>query len=413
MLPHFPLFSPLIGAFGRGAFSTANRTTATGGAVTTSTAATASATTQQQGSTARRKVSVDANKFPRMRLESCGSLLESYARGFTTPLSSSSSSLTNQQPGQQQQQQRTGGVRSLGKCSPQSVTPSSSSSISSSMPTAFKSLSPWWAGGEVGDRQQQQHHLHHPDNEYLNSLVTEELRTQLTVSTSPEESHQHQVIKDFGQSPLSCLLRQMQLSNQQAMVGTTSTPTAAKRGSGLFDDDPLGVVTVSPLASPRGAPTLPPPSQQSSTPVAVAAATTTATSVSGCSTSAPVCIPSNGGSRGEIEAFDFPCSFCPSFSSCSCGCCCRGQGGGGQDSAFNSGGTPTVICEFGAVGSTSLHSMTSEGQDSALALSEAKDDTTPDLPLLHDAPGTFGSMVSSALIANKPIPHILMRPGST
>ncbi|KAL5963296.1 hypothetical protein TSMEX_008961 [Taenia solium] len=260
------------------------------------------------------------------------------------------------------------------------------------MPTAFKSLSPWWAGGEVSDRQQQQHSLHHPDNEYLNSLVTEELRTQLTVSTSPEESHQQQLIKDFTQSPLSCLLRQMQLSNQQAMAGTTSTPTGAKRGSGLFDDDPLGVVTASPLASPRGAPTLPPPSQQPSTPVAVAAATTTATSVSGCSTSAPVCIPSNGGIRGDLEAFDFPCS---------CGCCCRGQGGGGQDSAFNSGGTPTVICEFGAVGSTSLHSMTSEGQDSALALSEAKDDATPDLPLLHDAPGTFGSMSNNRFSASQ------------
>ncbi|KAL5963295.1 hypothetical protein TSMEX_008960 [Taenia solium] len=69
MLPHFPLFSPLIGGFGRGTFSTANRTTATGGAATTSTAPTASVTTQQQGSTARRKVSVEANKFPRMRCE--------------------------------------------------------------------------------------------------------------------------------------------------------------------------------------------------------------------------------------------------------------------------------------------------------------------------------------------------------
>lgn len=114
----------------------------------------------------------------------------------------------------------------------------------------------------------------------------------------------------------------------------------------------------------------------------------------------------------------------------SCGCCCRGGGGnggggsggggdcgvsgglegiggtsgggggGGHDSAFNSGGTPTVICEFGAVGSTSLPSMTSEGQDSALALSEAKEDSTPDIPtapqassILHEAPGTFRSMV--------------------
>ncbi|KAH9278482.1 RING finger protein unkempt [Echinococcus granulosus] len=401
MLPHFPLFSPLIGAFGRGAFNTATRTTATGGTASTSTASTAAGTAQQQGSAARRKVSMEANKFPRMRLESCGSMLESYARGFTTP-SSSSSSLTNQQPGQQQQhqQQRTGCVRSLGKCSPQPVTPSSSSSISSSMPTTFKSLPPWWAGAEVSERQQQQqqHHLHHPDNEYLNSLVTEELRTQLTVSTSPEESHQQQLIKDFTQSPLSCLLRQVQLSNQQAAAGAASTLTGTKRGSGLFDDDPLGVVTASPLASPRGAPAVPPPSHQPSTAVAVAAATT-ATSVSGCSASAPVCIPSNGGNRGDIEAFDFPCS---------CGCCCRGQGGGGQDSAFNSGGTPTVICDFGAVGSTSLHSMTSEGQDSALALSEVKDDGTPDLPLLHDASGTFGSMLlanvyqAQSLLPNHP-----------
>lgn len=59
--------------------------------------------------------------------------------------------------------------------------------------------------------------------------------------------------------------------------------------------------------------------------------------------------------------------------------------------------------------------MTSEGQDSALALSEAKDDATPDLPLLHDAPGTFGSMVGPPSISpfstNEPIRHVSTHPG--
>lgn len=89
-----------------------------------------------------------------------------------------------------------------------------------------------------------------------------------------------------------------------------------------------------------------------------------------------------------------------------CSCCCRGQGGaggsgasgggGGHDSAFNSGGTPAVLGEFGAIGSTSLQSMTSEGRDSALALSEAKDDVNSELQMLQDTPGSFGSMVSCA-----------------
>lgn len=189
---------------------------------------------------------------------------------------------------------------------------------------------------------------------------------------------------DLTQSPLSCLLRQMQLSSQHPGPQAVNT----KRGSGLFDDDPLGGVTMSPLASPRIAPpTLPPgPSNQSSS--------ATITTVAGCSVSAPVCIPnSGGGSRVDTEAFDYPCS---------CGCCRRGRVGGtegkvgGHDSAFNSGGTPTAICEFGAVGSNSLHSMASEGQDSAMALSEAKEEAaTPDLPssLLLDTSGGFGPMV--------------------
>ncbi|VDL61945.1 unnamed protein product [Hymenolepis diminuta] len=369
-LPHFPLFSPLAGSsFPRGGefTSAANTprtpTTITGGP----SVATIVPSTQQANVaaavSARRKSKIakgcssvdepsgetrwEVSGRRTTLMESGGSILDNYARGFATPSSSSSSSLTNQ-PSTSSQQRTNSGIRSLGKCSPQPLTPS----YISSMPAAFKSLIPWWTPGSDAGERQKQHHFHHPDNEYLNSLVTDELRTQLT----------------------------MQISSQMHPKAQSSGVT--KRGSGLFDDDPLGGVTVSPLASPRGVPMLSSgPSNQSSSSIP-----TVATTVAGCSVSAPVCIPNNGGrNRGDAEAFDYPCS---------CGCCRRGGhvGGtesraGGHDSAFNSGGTPTAMCEFGAVGSISLHSMTSEGHDSALALSEAKEGpTTPDLPssLLQD-----------------------------
>lgn len=123
--------------------------------------------------------------WPFVLVESGGSILDNYARGFATPSSSSSSSLTNQ-PSASSQQRTNSGIRSLGKCSPQPLTPS----YVSSMPAAFKSLIPWWTPGSDAGERQKQHHFHHPDNEYLNSLVTDELRTQLTVNTNPEDSHQ-------------------------------------------------------------------------------------------------------------------------------------------------------------------------------------------------------------------------------
>ncbi|VDO12704.1 unnamed protein product [Rodentolepis nana] len=390
VLPHFPLFSPLTGSSfprGNGFASTVNTpktpTTTTGGSSVATVVPSNQQGTAAAAVAARSKISADATKFPRMRLESGGSLLENYARGFTTP--PSSSSLTNQ-PSTSSQQRTSGSVRSLGKCSPQPLTPSSVSS----MPAAFKNFIPWWTpGSDVGERQQ--HNFHHPNNEYLNSLVTDELRTQLTVNTNPEDSHQR-LFKDLAQSPLSCLLRQMQISSQLHSGAQSSGGT--KRGSWLFDDDPLGgVTTMSPLTSPRGVSTLSAgPSTLSSSSIPAAA---TAASVSGCSVSAPVCIPSNGGgNRADREAFDYPCS---------CECCRRGGqvGGGtesrvgGHDSAFNSGSTSAAVCEFGAVGSVSLHSITSEGHDSALALSEAKEEpTTPDLPsLLQDKSGGFGSLL--------------------
>lgn len=94
----------------------------------------------------------------------------------------------------------------------------------------------------------------------------------------------------------------MQISSQMHPKAQSSGGT--KRGSGLFDDDPLGGVSVSPLASPRGAPMLSSgPSNQSSSSIP-----TVATTVAGCSVSAPVCIPNNGGrNRGDAEAFDYPC----------------------------------------------------------------------------------------------------------
>uniref|UniRef100_A0A5K3F1L9 C3H1-type domain-containing protein n=1 Tax=Mesocestoides corti TaxID=53468 RepID=A0A5K3F1L9_MESCO len=375
----FPIFSPA--GFGRSGF-VGQQTSMLSSSSTTTTATTksppfASTTDPIQPRTtaaqqSRKKLPADTSKFSRMRLESAGALLENYARGLavTTPTTTQQQQQLLQSQLLQSQQRSTG--RCLTKVQPrqpaQSPTVASTPTTSApKTPTSAFQSAPWWFADPPQQSRSVEAEQHNLDNEYLNSLITDELRTQLTINTSTEDLHHHQFFKLNGlqsltQSPLSCLLRQMQLSTQVAPTNVTT-----KRGSGLFDDNPMGGVISSPLSSPPGV-TLPSGTTTSAAPL------TTSSVIDqplvGCQ-SAPVCIPTNGNRVCGGGIFDLPCS---------CGCC---RNRGGQDSAFNSGGTPTVVCEFGAVGSTSLQSGTSEGQDSALALSEAKDDE----PLS----GAFGS----------------------
>ncbi|VDD81646.1 unnamed protein product [Mesocestoides corti] len=420
----FPIFSPA--GFGRSGF-VGQQTSMLSSSSTTTTATTksppfASTTDPIQPRTtaaqqSRKKLPADTSKFSRMRLESAGALLENYARGLavTTPTTTQQQQQLLQSQLLQSQQRSTG--RCLTKVQPrqpaQSPTVASTPTTSApKTPTSAFQSAPWWFADPPQQSRSVEAEQHNLDNEYLNSLITDELRTQLTINTSTEDLHHHQFFKLNGlqsltQSPLSCLLRQMQLSTQVAPTNVTT-----KRGSGLFDDNPMGGVISSPLSSPPGV-TLPSGTTTSAAPL------TTSSVIDqplvGCQ-SAPVCIPTNGNRVCGGGIFDLPCrllvllyflkpksitrravivlrdvccTITTTATTCSlvtmsvafsCGCC---RNRGGQDSAFNSGGTPTVVCEFGAVGSTSLQSGTSEGQDSALALSEAKDDE----PLS----GAFGS----------------------